>query len=80
MRAMKLTTIIVALMLLAGCYSPAKIVIPDKPNFRQFDVYQFEGGICMGNEDIAILKENIVTLRTYSEELRRLLTDLRDRR
>jgi hypothetical protein len=80
MRAMKLTTIFIALMILAGCYSPAKIVIPDQPKFKQFGIYQVEGGICMGDEDIAILYKNIGILKTYSDELRRLLTDLRDRR
>jgi hypothetical protein len=77
---MKLTTIIVALMLLAGCCGPTKIVIPDQPKFKQLDVYQVDGGICMGDDDVAILYENIGALKTYSDELRRLLTDLRERR
>lgn len=77
---MKLTAIIVALMLLAGCYGPAKIMIPDQPKYKQFGVYQVEDGICMGDEDVKILRENLVALKTYSDELRRLLTDLRDRR
>jgi hypothetical protein len=77
---MKLSTIFVALMLLAGCCSSARIMIPDEPKFKQLDVYQIDGGICMGDEDVAILYENIMILKTYSDELRRLLTDLRERR
>lgn len=77
---MKLTTIIIALMLLAGCFSPARITIPDEPKFKQFSVYQGENGICMEDEDVAILYKNIGALKTYSDELRRLLTDLRERR
>ncbi len=77
---MNLKIVFVALVILAGCYAPAKFTIPDEPKFRHFGVYQFEGGICMEPEDIKILQENIGTLKNYSDELRRLLTDLRDKR
>jgi hypothetical protein len=65
------------LAILAGCYAPARIAIPDEPKFKPFGVYPFESGICMEAEDVAILQENIGALKTYSDELRRLLTDLR---
>lgn len=77
---MRQLSIIAILMILAGCYSTARIVIPDEPKFRQFGVIPFEGGICMEPEDIATLQENIGALRNYSGELRRILTDLRDKR
>lgn len=73
---MKLTTIFFALMILAGCYGPAKITIPDEPKFKKFAVYQLEDGICMEAEDITILQENLGAMKKYQDELRRILTDL----
>ena len=77
---MKRTLVFIMLVILAGCYAPAKFTIPDAPKFKQLNVYQLEDGICMEGKDIAILQENIGALKSYSEELRRILVDLQKER
>jgi len=73
-------TLLVTLIVFAGCGARAKFTMPDEPKFKTFEVYHLADGICMDAESIGILQENIKALKGYSDELRRVLIDLRKER
>lgn len=63
--------------LLSGCFGP-KFVIPDEPQFKKMQMYQFERGICFDNPDAEILKGNIEALKDYADKLRKILEGIRE--
>jgi len=60
-----------------GCYAgPAKFTIPDEPKFRKTSAIVYEDGICFEKKEIEIFVDNIWILKTYADELRRMLMDI----
>ena len=74
---MKLISIFIALLFVAGCYAgPAKFTIPDEPEFRQAKVIVYEDGIFIEKRELEIFVTNMRMLKAYADELRRMLLDI----
>jgi len=73
---MKLTSIIVAFLIIIGCVGPAKFTIPDEPKFRQVNATVFEEGLFFEKKDVEIFVNNIRMLKAYADELRRMLVEI----
>ena len=73
---MKLTSIIIALLIIIGCVGPAKFTIPDEPKFRQMNAYTYEEGLFFEKKDVEIFVDNIRLLKAYADKLRQMLVDI----
>ena len=73
---MKLISIFTALLILISCVGPAKFTIPDEPKFRQTNAIVYEEGICFEEKELKTFVNNIMLLKAYADELRRMLMDI----
>ena len=73
---MKLISIFTALLILISCVGPAKFTIPDEPKFRQTNAIVYEEGICFEEKELKTFVNNIMLLKAYADELRRMLMDM----
>lgn len=64
--------ILIAVMLM-GCVSGPKFVIPDEPKFKQLYIYPVNGGICLDEEGIGVLKDNMKALKDSEAAMRKIL-------
>lgn len=73
----KLIIIITLSLILFGCISTqAKFIIPDEPKYRSVAGYPVPGGVCMDDDGMTILEQNIMAMKEYSDKLRKILKDL----
>ena len=73
---MNFLSIFIVLLVLMGCVGPAKFTIPDEPSFRQANAIVYEEGIFFEKRELEIFVNNIWMLKTYADELRRMLMDI----
>jgi len=73
---MKFLSLFIALLLVMGCIGPAKFTIPDEPTFRQTNAIVYEEGICFEEKELKTFVNNIMLLKAYADELRRMLMDM----
>jgi hypothetical protein len=72
---MRKTIAMLMLVMLMGC--TAKFTIPDEPKYQNMKVYQVEQGICFDHDGARILQNNIMSLKRYADNLRKILEDLK---
>jgi len=77
---MKLISIFTALLILISCVGPAKFTIPDEPKFRQTNAIVYEEGICFEEKELKTFVNNIMLLKAYADELRRMLVEIQTNR
>ena len=64
-------------LVMVGCVTPVRVTIPDEPKYRDMKVYQVDGGVCFGDEDLVILRGNIKLLKEHADKMRVILEGLR---
>jgi len=73
---MKRLGVFLCVLLLAGCLGKP-FVIPDEPIPTRFKIYQIEGGICIDNQGLGVLRSNLNDLKAYADEMRKILEGLK---
>jgi len=73
---MNFASIFIVLLIIIGCVGPAKFTIPDEPKFRQTNAIVYEEGICFEEKELKTFVNNIMLLKAYADELRRMLVDI----
>ena len=71
----RLIIVLIVALLITGCATP-KFVIPDDPVFTKFRVYQVEGGVCLDEQGLTALRDNVKALRESADAMRKILTDI----